>query len=926
MPQGAYPEASQQPAHAYAEEPRPGTDAYAVQAGAYATAPPQAGPYAGAVPPRPSSPSLLAAKEPWLAALIHVGLALAGAVASSALVVLLGVIGFGTLDDQDVASAVSSQWFPLIVQFLGAGFFGAFDTTVAAMGVTVTASLFFVPLLVPVGAGLAVLLFGRRAAQPLSLPPLWRALTAGIAGAIFAAVVLILQLAAPISIAVPEAPSVDIRAVSAISVMFGILIIAGAVFVSLSPRGATRGRWRSGALQAVEHLGGVGALIGLGLFTAALVNVDGGAGALVLFAPLLLPMLAAEGTGIGAFSAVSTTVQGDVENYLPVDLPAYSFTTFSDALPLWARVVIPVVAVLALLFAALRWRVRRGAVNDVAGWFVLPVGYAALGILVMVAGRISVTAAFGGDSGILGAFLGEESMGMAAAIAPAPWTFVLFAVFGAAVEALSRFVVPAAARTLPSGLLRALAFGAAAAPAAAAVQPAPTVRPQPADYAAVGSAAGGAEQSPDAAVAERLDPLAASAPYPPAQTAAYPTAGAAAYDSAQSQSQSQSQSQPAPPADDPFQKLLAGEERQPVSRKAKTAWIVAGGSALVIVLLVAGGLIAHGYLSGTKYSPQAKAEKYLEAIVDGDADEALELWAPNVESADRVLLRDDIYAAAENRPTEYEVGDVAEIERTDTVEVAATLTVDTKKYDVSFTLEKAGSADVVFDDWRIVAGPEQTIAVGDVTKVTAVNGVEVDLSQVSGAAGAGEDGFSEGQFRTLPVLPGDYVFAAPKADGVFSYGEDQTVTALPGANDLIEGVNPEDLGLISFTADWTDEAQNQAIAQVQQRIDECMKSDQFVPKLCQNNLTMSEPFFMAVTDIKRSWDTEPSLRFETREDGDYVVVDGGELRFDYKERYSEDDEWEADDTVDSAPFGWTGASVPVAATEDGDVEADFSDF
>src|SRR5690606_5772896 len=136
-------------------------------------------------------------------------------------------------------------------------FFGSFGTTVEVMGVGVTAWVYLVPALIPVCAVLSVLLFGRRAVPALpALPFVWRAAIAGIAGIGFALVVALMQAVVPISIAEPEAGmSVSIRAVSAWSVLACVVIVGVAALVVLLPAGATRSRWRSGLLQAVEHLG-----------------------------------------------------------------------------------------------------------------------------------------------------------------------------------------------------------------------------------------------------------------------------------------------------------------------------------------------------------------------------------------------------------------------------------------------------------------------------------------------------------------------------------------------------------------------------------------------------------------------------------------------------------------------------------------------
>ncbi|MGO1629206.1 MAG: hypothetical protein ACTHX2_10365, partial [Microbacterium sp.] len=224
-------------------------------------------------------------------------------------------------------------------------------------------------------------------------------------------------------------------------------------------------------------------------------------------------------------------------------------------------------------------------------------------------------------------------------------------------------------------------------------------------------------------------------------------------------------------------------------------------------------------------------------------------------------------------------------------------------------LQKHGTQAVLFDDWRIEEGPGQTLVVGDVSQVTRVNGVEVDLSGFADAEGA----------TALPVLPGTYTFEAPTSDDrPFTYGDDIAVTVLPNAG----GSEGDDA--LTFVPTWTDDAQQQAIAVVQERIDLCMTSDKFQPSDCSDVLGWREPSY-AVTGIKRSWTQEPELTFVDDEDGAYVLVDGGRMHIDYQQRWDEDDDWEDDDTEVSAPFNY-GTVVPVSVGDDGEVSVDLSEF
>ncbi|MGO2091553.1 MAG: hypothetical protein ACTH34_06760 [Microbacterium gubbeenense] len=976
------------PQHPYAPQGAPvpgqGQNAQQAFAGAVATA-------------REKVPAPLAAKDPWIAALITSGFALAGALAASILITLLGLFGgrlfLGDRGGSEFFELLAPHWFAVIAQLLGAGFGGSLGASTSVAGAaSFSVSALFIPVLVPIAALVSLRLFARRAVPRTDLTAGLRLVVAAAAGAAFALVAVILQLVAPLSIALPGAPgSFTTRAISFWSIIAGIALVGAAAFFVLSPVRTARSRARTALVQALEHIGGLGALIALALIAVVAFDANGAGEiiGLVLLAPVLLPFLAADGGAIASLATVGASVTGGATNELigdfsglgdlAEDLP--SVWMFSDVFPVWIRIVLPLVAVLALAIVSVRWRLRTGVARDGASWALLPVAYAVVGVLVTLAGRVSVSASVS-TSGDLSALL-EGGLGGTARVAfgPAVWTFLLFAVIGAVVEVLARFVVPAFVAAVPGGVVRTIAVGAtvgsaaAAQSAAAATAPASSASPAvgasyaPADpNAAAAAPAPGTPYAPadpnaPAAPHAPTEPSAPPAPYAPVAPNAAAPHGPADHDAPTTPPAAAPEPEgiPARPADpsapgaqgledpaalpaghevppvpaepallaahgspaappapaqpyatapvDPVVAMLSdgARERTPVSRKAKIGWLIGGSAVVVLVAALVVGVFIKNHLAATTYSAQARAEEYLSAVVDGDAGRALELWAPNVTSAERVLLASEIYAAADDRPTAYEITDVDEYDGV--VDVAAQLTVDSKNYDVLMRLQKHGTQAVLFDDWRIEEGPGQTLVVGDVSQVTRVNGVEVDLSGFADAEGA----------TALPVLPGTYTFEAPTSDDrPFTYGDDIAVTVLPNAG----GSEGDDA--LTFVPTWTDDAQQQAIAVVQERIDLCMTSDKFQPSDCSVVLGWREPSY-AVTGIKRSWTQEPELTFVDDEDGAYVLVDGGRMHIDYQQRWDEDDDWEDDDTEVSAPFNY-GTVVPVSVGDDGEVSVDLSEF
>ncbi|WP_029150152.1 nuclear transport factor 2 family protein [Microbacterium indicum] len=836
----------------------------------------------------PARPSFLAAITPgqWLSSLWLGGLALAGSLAVSLVTVLLAVIGISTSGDlpDDVAGMIGGMWFAAVFQFVGMGFLspasariqpgenlegvlGFFSPELAQVSGSVSV---LVPLLlIPAGTIAVVLIFGRRVVgADVAASRGQRFALAAAAGLGFALVMLLLQTLVPISATVPGIAPVALRAISLWGVILMAVVGAGSAYVVLGERPRVAGPWRDAAVHAVQHLGAYAALLGVASYVVAIVRAadgDGPVGAMLLLAPVLLPFVAVDALTVGMFGLLigSGSLTSFVGNSQTVGM-------FSDFLPLWLRIVLPIVTVLVIVVAGLRWRVRAGAARTGAvSWLVLPVAYGAAGLIVLAFGTVSAGATVASFAGFSGAF------------GPAPWAFLLFALVGLAVDAIARFAAAPIAGILPAGVVSVLTWGVprpgsvpAAAPAAA---PAPVL---PAGYAA-------AALGDTAAPTVPLEPVA-------------PTA----------------------PAADPL------VPSKPMSRRAKLAWAWSAGGVAVVALLVIGGFVAHGQLAQTTFGPQAKAEAYLEALVDGDAETATELWDPNVTSGERVLLTDAVYGAAEDRPTAYEITDVQSYEGSATV--SATLTVDSKSYPVTLEMATSGRQAVLWDDWRIAQGPLQYISLGDVSGVTTVNGATVDLTGVSPTA---EEVAQSGPV-TIPVLPGSYTFQAPESTGVFTYGDDQTITVLPGTTDggFFDGIGG-DTEIAHFEATWTDEAQEDAIAQVKDRIAGCMTSDRFEPTDCPNTLDMYESGYGAVTGITRSWAEEPTYSFSTEDDaswfssdsGPAVVIEGGEMTIDYQWRYDDEDDWEDESDTEYSVYGY-GTRVPVEANDDGTVTVDFSEF
>ncbi|UMG93558.1 hypothetical protein [Nocardioides sp. TF02-7] len=196
--------------------------------------------------------------------------------------------------------------------------------------------------------------------------------------------------------------------------------------------------------------------------------------------------------------------------------------------------------------------------------------------------------------------------------------------------------------------------------------------------------------------------------------------------------------------------------------RAKRALIgvgVVGGLGLV-------GFVAVSVVGSTMFDPEQRAEAYLDALVDGAAAEALELAPVDGDEAADALLTDEVYGAADDRITGYEITQVEELG--DTVLVTVDLEGVEEGDDVTLTLESDGRSGLFFEDWKLVDGglaTEVTVSVPEDSASLQVNGVEVEAS-----AGTDVD---------LWALPGSYTFD-PYGDSEWLTPVDAPTTVTPG--------------------------------------------------------------------------------------------------------------------------------------------------
>lgn len=388
-----------------------------------------------------------------------------------------------------------------------------------------------------------------------------------------------------------------------------------------------------------------------------------------------------------------------------------------------------------------------------------------------------------------------------------------------------------------------------------------------------------------------------------------------------------------------------------MSKKAKRWWLWGIITVVILAVLVVGGIFGIRWANSAKYGPENEVEDYLQALVDGKASDALDIMEPNVVNDQQALLADDVYAAAENRPTDFDVTDI-DVDGDDAV-VEVEVTQNGKTYEQEFELEKSGKHYVVFDEWEMASGPEHSITMLSGPSEMQVNEVDVELPALSMSEdipSADEASSLDGEEATdedladseYPVLPGEYVFTAPEGSKYVSYGESQTIEVLPDENDVEdadEDTTPAPAGEVSFAPTYTSDVITDATAKVEDRISSCLADKTIRIEDCEA-ASWEDTSWEAMRNINRSWATNPDPIVISEDDSEYysglsqedadqlhgdlaVVIDGGTIEVEYDRRDDSDEDWNSSSAT-YQPFevssddGWSTTGMVFPITIDGD--------
>lgn len=261
---------------------------------------------------------------------------------------------------------------------------------------------------------------------------------------------------------------------------------------------------------------------------------------------------------------------------------------------------------------------------------------------------------------------------------------------------------------------------------------------------------------------------------------------------------------PLPPAPaGPAQRIPLSPADRARARKGLVAAAVIGGAGLL-------GVLVFSIVGSTLADPEKRAEAYLDAVVDGDVDKVLELAPVDDDEASPALLTDEVYAAADDRITGYEITDVEQFG--DTVTVTVDLEGPEDGDDVELTLTPDGKRALFFDDWKVDEGGlarEMTLSVPESSSSVEANGVIVEAT-----------GGEEADFW---ALPGSYVFNPHAGNPWLEAGDERT--SVPAADTF--GVYAE-----TGQPGPSDQLRDEVDTAIADWVNACMKATDLSPDDC----------------------------------------------------------------------------------------------
>ncbi len=595
-----------------------------------------------------------------------------------------GTIGGAAPDVQDLLSGVSVL-LGAPAQLVVLADLGRLHLSgsAALFGVSGSAALGVVPALVLAAQVVLTVVLTRRI-RTRALGFVQLLVTAVLSGLVLTAVTTLTGLV--LAIRFPDVPGVSIDPVHAVGVgsVLGSFVIGTLSVLLARPSVLVRGnvfiaRALGTARVAVGQLGVLVVLLTLATIVLALVAQPEWGAAV----PLLVGNIAVAFTALGFLGGVGTSGLGSAGSTASV----FGGTTG------WLWIVVLLVLVTAFV-AGLALAVRRNdRVRTALDWVVTPVVWLLGGVVLLVLG-----------TGVIGyQATGTSVVGGSGSVGVAPWTPLVFALWGGAVEVVARFVAPALLPRLGGRVVLTTAR-------LVGTDPRPTV-PVAVPGAPTATAPDAAPGPVTAPGAWSATPGVVAAPTWGAPAGAQPFVGAGS------------------PAPAPM---------SPRAKKVLVRSLIAGGAVVVVVIA---GVVTTSVLRANVWGPAPTVRSYVDAIARGDAAAAERL---SEVPADASMLDATVLKSAKDRPEDVRVGRVTT--SGDTALATVSFTQGGKNRSGQVTLRRTGTAFLVKDEWRVTQPLADTVSV---TASSALEGAPVTV----GGKKVGE--IEDGQFRSL-AYPGKY--------------------------------------------------------------------------------------------------------------------------------------------------------------------------
>ncbi|MDE1558953.1 MULTISPECIES: hypothetical protein [Actinotignum] len=344
--------------------------------------------------------------------------------------------------------------------------------------------------------------------------------------------------------------------------------------------------------------------------------------------------------------------------------------------------------------------------------------------------------------------------------------------------------------------------------------------------------------------------------------------------------------------------------------------------ALAVLLIALAVLAVRQFLAATYYSPAAVASRYMAALEEGRAREALDLTDPGALSGSFALLSDEVYRAVPGRPAHFQVRETSSIETetgagngadsgngtgsgnaasagTETsVRVDGVVSYNGTQEPLSLTLVRRGTTPILSPRWQVSEGAlgqlrverdadrgtEQasgggttpttgseppTVGGGPASTpptLTSINDVPVALAPQEPA----------------PAFPGDYTVAAPGDSRYLTFGAGATATVRPGQT-----------ATARLSAQATPAAGERAVELVERLVESCVRGDGTTtpPAGCPATFRKDRTFGDTRKE-KLSWKEKPQVSASVEGLGGTVSVRGGVLERSYEWRLLAPLSWE----------------------------------